>query len=239
MNACSSEARRRGQVVQRGCRWRTRCRRSGLGGRPRTSSSPGPPAGGHGAARGRDRPGQRVRLRRPDQHGLAGAAGDELGHAAVGDEPAPPDHDQVIGGVLHLRHQVAGHEHRAALGGQRPHQGADPQDALRIQPVDRLVEHQDLRVTEQRRGDAEPLAHAERESLGPLPGHVGQPDEAEHLVHPALAGCRWSGPGSAGGCGRCGRRARPGRPAARPPRASGLANCGYGWPLMVTVPALG
>ena len=54
-----------------------------------------------------------------------------------------------------------------------------------IQPVHRLVEHQDLRVAEQRRGDAEPLAHAERESLGPLPGHVGQPDDAEHLVHPA------------------------------------------------------
>ena len=65
------------------------------------------------------------------------------------------------------------------------HQVPDPQDALGVEPVDRLVEHQDLRVAEQGRGDAEPLPHAEREPLGALGGDVGQPHDAEHLVHPA------------------------------------------------------
>jgi len=48
-----------------------------------------------------------------------------------------------------------------ALRGQRSEQGADPDDALGVEPVDRFVHHQDLRVTEQRCGDAEPLPHPE------------------------------------------------------------------------------
>jgi len=35
------------------------------------------------------------------------------------------------------------------------------------------------------RGNAEPLAHAEREAAHPLAGHLEQPDQPEHLVHPA------------------------------------------------------
>src|SRR5215472_15643783 len=42
-----------------------------------------------------------------------------------------------------------------------------------------------VRIAKQRGGDAEPLAHAERESLGSLPGYVAQPDDAEYLGHPA------------------------------------------------------
>ena len=87
--------------------------------------------------------------------------------------PAPDD-DQVVGGQRHLAHQVRGHEHRPALGGQRLQQVADPEDALRVEAVDRLVEDQGLRVAEQRRGDAEPLAHAEREAARPLAGHLAQ-----------------------------------------------------------------
>ena len=239
MKACSSEARDAE-------RW---CRRMPLANAmspicssvsPLTSSSPRRPGRPSGRLRGaaaqagggpvirarvRDRSGQQIRLRRPDPDGVAGTAGDELSHAAIRDEPAPPDHDQVVGGVLHLRHQVAGDEHRAALGRQRLHQGADPQDALRIQPVDRLVEHQDLRVPEQRRGDAEPLAHAEGEALGPLPATSASPT-MPRTSSTRRAGIRWSGPGTAGGCGRCGRRARPGPRAARRPRASGRAIAG-------------
>ena len=39
---------------------------------------------------------------------------------------------------------------------------AHPADALRVQPVGRLVEHQHRRVGQQRAGDAEPLPHAQR-----------------------------------------------------------------------------
>ena len=43
------------------------------------------------------------------------------------------------------------------------------------------------RVAEQRGGDAEPLAHAEREAAGPPAGHLAQPDRVDHLVHPGAA----------------------------------------------------
>ena len=38
-------------------------------------------------------------------------------------------------------------------------------DALRIKPVDRLVQHKKIRVSCQCHGDAQPLAHTEREIL--------------------------------------------------------------------------
>ena len=60
---------------------------------------------------------------------------------------------------------------------ERLHQGADPPDALRIKPVDRLVKQQHRRVAEHRGRDAEPLRHAEREPADPLAGHGPQPDK--------------------------------------------------------------
>ena len=54
-------------------------------------------------------------------------------------------------------------------------------DALRVQAVDRLVEHQHRRVAEQRGGDAEPLLHAERETADPAPGHRFEPGQPQHL----------------------------------------------------------
>jgi hypothetical protein len=89
-------------------------------------------------------------------------------------------------GVLHLRHQMAGDEDRPALGRQPAHQVADPEDALRVEAVHRFVEHQDLRVAEQRSGDAQPLSHAQREALRPLLRHRGQADDLQHLADPAL-----------------------------------------------------
>ena len=99
-------------------------------------------------------------------------------------QPAAADDDQVVGGQRHLAHQVAGHEDRAALPGQRPEQLADPVDALGVQAVGGLVEHQHRRVTEQRRGDAEPLLHAEREPAGPPAGDRVQPGQGQHLGDP-------------------------------------------------------
>ena len=105
-------------------------------------------------------------------------------HRAVGEDRAAADDDEVVGGQRHLRHQVAGDEDRAALGGQLPGEGAHPADALGVQAVDRLVEDDDRRVAEQRDGDAQPLAHAEGELADALAGDRLQPDEAEHLVDP-------------------------------------------------------
>ena len=147
---------------------------------------------------------------------------------------------EVVGGGLHLAHQVRGDEHRAALGGQRLHQVADPQDALGVQPVDRLVEHQHLRVAQQRRGDAQPLAHAQREAAWTAcaPLRSG-PTSVEHLVHPAPGDPVASAPGTAGGC-------TPLRPpctalasSSAPTSRSGYGRCSYGRPSTVTGPAVG
>ena len=64
------------------------------------------------------------------------------------------------------------------------HQVPDPQDAFGVEPVDWLVEQQDLRVTEHGHGHAEPLAHAEREAAGPLVGHVLQTHQGQHFLDP-------------------------------------------------------
>ena len=76
--------------------------------------------------------------------------------------------------------------------GQRAHQRADPADALGVEAVDRLVEQQHRRVAEQRGGDAEPLAHAQRERAGLLARHrpSGRPCRAPR--RPAWPGSGWS-----------------------------------------------
>ena len=54
-------------------------------------------------------------LHSPDPDTRGGVAVDELIGAGVGDDAAPADHDQVIGGLGHLAHQMAGEEHRATF----------------------------------------------------------------------------------------------------------------------------
>ena len=112
------------------------------------------------------------------------------------------DHQQVGGRQRHLGQQVRGHEHRPTLRGQALHERADPEDALRVEAVDRLVEQQDLRVAEQRAGQAEPLLHPEGELARRLTGDRAEADQVEDLVDPL-----------AGDLVRCGHPAqvRPGR----------------------------
>ena len=61
-------------------------------------------------------------------------------------------------------------------------QRADPLDPLGVEAVHGLVEHHRVRVAEQRRGDAEPLAHAERELARALAGDLVQADLVDQLV---------------------------------------------------------
>ncbi|MCF0087411.1 hypothetical protein B0E37_02474 [Streptomyces sp. MH192] len=117
---------------------------------------------------------------------VGGVGGDEVPHAHVGEELPAADDDEVVGGERHLAHQVGGDEDRTALRREGLHQVPHPEDAFGVEAVDRLVEEQHLGVAEERGGDAEALAHAEREALGAAPGHVLQADDAEHLVDAAL-----------------------------------------------------
>lgn len=60
----------------------------------------------------------------------------------------------------------------------------DPDDAVRVQPVDRFVEHQGRGVAEQRPGDPEPLPHSQAELARGSVGDVGQAAHLEHFVDP-------------------------------------------------------
>ena len=124
-------------------------------------------------------------LHRPDVDARGGVSVDEFVGAGVGDDAALGDDEQVIGGLGHLAHQVAGEEHRAPLGGQALHQVSNPEDAVGVETVDRLIEDQRVGVAEQGRGDAEPLTHAEREGPDPLARHLAEPDDVEHCADPA------------------------------------------------------
>src|SRR5258705_128251 len=135
-------------------------------------------------SRRRDQVGQPGRVGRAHQYVFLGTALDEFLGAAVRDQLAPANHDQVIGGDSHLVHQVAGYENGPALTGQLLHQVPDPEDALRVETVDWLVEDEDPGIAQQRRSDADPLAHAEGVCTGPLVGRLGQPDQGEHLIDP-------------------------------------------------------
>ena len=132
-----------------------------------------------------ERRGERRQIGGDELDAAAAAPGDEVGHAGLGDQPPTADHHQPVGGERHLADQVAGHEHRPTLRRQVPQEVADPTDALGVEAVDRLVEEQHAGVAEQGGGDAEPLAHAERELPGPAAGDGGQPDLVEDLVDPA------------------------------------------------------
>jgi hypothetical protein len=81
---------------------------------------------------------------------------------------------------------VAGEEHGAALSGHAAGELADPEDAVRVETVDRFVEDQGLRVAEQCRGDAEPLPHAEGEPTDTLAGDRLDAGHVHDLVHPLL-----------------------------------------------------
>ena len=127
---------------------------------------------------------QLIELRRAHPDVAPRVAGGELAHRHLGDEPSLADDHELVGGLGHLAHQVARDEDGTTLGGQAAQELADPADAVGVEPVDRLVEHQHAGVAQQRGGDAETLAHAEGELAGPLPGHRGEADQAEHLVDP-------------------------------------------------------
>ena len=96
------------------------------------------------------------------------------------------DHD-AIDGLGDLGEDVAGDEDRASLGRERAQEVPEPSDPGRIEAVRRLIEHEHFRVAEQRRREAEALAHPERVALHALFGGGAQLNEREHLLHPRRA----------------------------------------------------
>ena len=137
-------------------------------------------AAAHAGADALERRGELRGARRAHPH--AGGGG-ERGHRALPDDPPAVDDDDVVDGLLDLGEHVAGDEDRAPLAGRAAQEVAQPADALRVQAVGGLVEHEDLRIAEQGRGEPEPLAHAGRVAAGAPVARAAELDEVEHLVH--------------------------------------------------------
>ena len=118
MNASSSD----------GCRATSSCRTSRAGrpvrrrsaSRPVTARAPSPAASTVPPAR-RSNAASRCGLGCADRDDVSGErAATNSATLVSAMQPAPADDDEVVGGQRHLAHQVAGDEHGAALGGQRP-----------------------------------------------------------------------------------------------------------------------
>jgi hypothetical protein len=71
--------------------------------------------------------------------------------------------------------------------------------ARRVEPVDRLVEHEQTRLGKQRGGKPEPLTHPEGEAAYLVVGHVGEPDLLKDVVDIRR---RRTGPAEGGQCGK-------------------------------------
>ena len=107
----------------------------------------------------------------------------DVRHPAVRAQPAAVEDQDFVDGLGDLGQHVAGEQDGAPLGGEAAQQVAQPADAGRIQAVGRLVKDEHPRVAQQRRGQREALAHAERERARAAVGRLAQADELEHLVH--------------------------------------------------------
>ena len=112
----------------------------------------------------------------------------QLGRRSLEDEPAAVDHDQPVADLLELRQHVGGDDDRAIAAGEPADQPAHLVHAGRIEPVDRLVEDQQLRVAQQRARDPQALLHPERVAAEAVVAarreadQVQQPGNLAHVV---------------------------------------------------------
>src|SRR6266511_2752051 len=120
------------------------------------------------------RGGGRRDLDRVDAPGM-----NDLRDGSARDEPALLDDEHLVADLLDLVQEMAREQHRAALARELAHERADLALARRIEAVRRLVEDHERRITEQRRRDTEPLAHAEGIRAERAARAVRQPDACE------------------------------------------------------------
>ena len=87
--------------------------------------------------------------------------GQQFGAGALGLDPSVADDDHSVGDGLDLGQQVRGEQDGAAAVGEVAQQPPHPAHPFGVEAVGGLVEDQDLRVAEQRVGEAEALSHPE------------------------------------------------------------------------------
>jgi len=126
------------------------------------------------------------RLRRHHDHGVIDSAGDGVDRFDS-EQPAGTDDDEVVGEDRQLADEMARDEDRAAGRNDPGEPRAQPTDALGVEAVRRFVEQQHVGFAEERAGERESLAHAEREAARPPVGDRVEPHLAEHLVDRRVA----------------------------------------------------
>ena len=97
-----------------------------------------------------------------------------------------PDDDPVVGNDRDLVQQVGRQQDGGSTIGVAAQQVSHPADAGRVEAIGRLVEDEDLRVTEERVCEPEALPHAQRVVPQPPVGlGFAEADNVEDLGHPA------------------------------------------------------
>ena len=144
-------------------------------------------AGGRGGALGGEHLDESRELGGADQHGGPRPGADEVVQRCIGQHGAATEDDDVVGGLRHLAHEVAGEQDGAPLGGDVPDELTHPPHALGVEAVDGFVEDQGVRVAQERGGDAESLPHTEREAARTLVGDGGDAGQLDDLVDAAAA----------------------------------------------------
>ena len=124
-----------------------------------------------------------VGVGRANDDGRAGPGG-ELGQRGAGDQPALVEDHDVVDGLGDLGEQVAGHDDGASGVGLAAQEGPQPVHALGVEAVGGLVEDEHRRLAEEGGGQAEALAHAEREAADTAVGVLGHGHLGQRLVDP-------------------------------------------------------
>src|SRR6478736_4182300 len=117
----------------------------------------------------------------------------EFGQAGLGHQLSDVHDSDVRADLLDLGQQVGGQHHSDAGGRKLGDQRADLAGALRVEPVGRFVQDQQLTGLQQRSGKAQPLPHAEGVVAVALAGRSGQADPLQRGCDPRTTGGRVGG----------------------------------------------
>ena len=156
-------------------------------------------------------------------------AGGQLLERGLDDELAAVDDQHLIDGLRNLGQHMAGDQHCPLAGREGAQEVAQPAHALRVEPVRRLVEDQQLGIAEQCGREPQPLPHPERVALDATVRRPVELDQAQHLIHARVRQADSSAQHPqviAAGAARDGSRSpraphRPARPAHRSRHRSG------------------
>ena len=146
----------------RGCRCLPRRARATARRPPRRGRSVRPPAAKRTSVMPWRSAASAARARRRSCAAGSGRRSRAARQRALVDDAARADDRQAVAELLDLAHQVRGEQHGDALVGEPPDEPAHVAHPARVEAGRRLVEQQQPRLAQQRRRDAEPLAHAVR-----------------------------------------------------------------------------